>query len=107
MRNLRRIRYFGSTQQKQYVAVKEILAVVMALAFIVDVVVVDADIAESGEDLTPLITLHLRIVILKLKLANIIKMSSGSFLHTRNINFRTSRSQQGVKMYIILLMSSY
>ena len=63
------------------------MAVVVALADAVAVVVVDADVDEAGEVLTPFIALHLRTAILTLKLANILKKNSGNFTHTRNIKF--------------------
>ena len=67
--------------------VDEDLAVVVDLAVVLVMVFMDAYVAEVGEFLTPLISLHLIVYILKLKLSNILKKHLGSCLHNRNINF--------------------
>ena len=58
----------------------------MALAVVVDVIVVDAgeDVAKAGEVIVPLIPLDMGISISKLKLANMLKKNSG-------INLKFSR----------------
>ena len=68
-------------------AVEEYLYLVVGLVDVVFMVVVDAEMDESGQVFTPLIALHLRISISKLKLSNILKNNSGSCLHIRNIKF--------------------
>ena len=68
-------------------AVNEYLAAVVDLSLAVDVVMVDTDMSEEGEVLTPLIALHLRIEISKLKITNILKNNAGSCIHTRNLKF--------------------
>ena len=56
-----RIRHFISTQQEQDVVVKEYLVAVVALAVVLAVVVVYADMAEAGRVIIPIIALHMQI----------------------------------------------
>ena len=76
-------------------AVEEYLAVLVALLVAVAVVVVDADMDELRGLITPLITLHMWIEILKLKLSNILNNNLGSCLHAINLKFGRWILRQG------------